>query len=200
MIDIVILCPIAVEYTAVRKCLTNWSAQKIIQYDLPFELGQIEAGQKKWTIALFETGKYIDNVHVKTSQILHALHPSYLFLIGVAGGVKDVKIGDLVVGTFAYGYEKGKVSEKGFEARPRVIPFSQELIDEAKQLSREISPTDYRIVFGPINSGDKVLASINAEQLSIIKKQYGDTIASEMEAIGFAEAAAKIKQLQMLSF
>lgn len=199
MIDIVILCPIAVEYNAVRKHLNNLSAQKLSQFGLSYEFGQFQSGKKKWNIALFETGSHIANLNIKTSQVLHSLHPSYLFLIGVSGGIKDVAIGDLVIGTKAYGYEHGKVSQKGFEGRPNVIPFSQDLIDEAKQLNREEPESSYNIIFGAINSGDKVVANSNSEQYQIIKKHYGDTIAIEMESIGFADAASKVDKVKFIN-
>lgn len=199
MIDIVILCPIAIEYAAVRSYLIDLSAHKIFEYELFFEIGNINLKNKNWTVALFETGAYIDNVQLKTFQILHKLQPNFAFLVGVAGGIKDVNLGDLVIGTVAYGYEYGKVTPKGIENRTKAIPFSESLIAEAKQLNREFPKDEYQVIFGPINSGNKVITSLESEQFKIIRAQYGDTIAVEMEAIGFAFSAAKMRDIAFLN-
>ena len=114
----------------------------------------------------------------------------YIFLAGIAAGIKDVAIGDVVVGTKAYGYELGKETKEGFLSRPQAIEFSPNLINVAKQLLRGNDKQPYIVKFGPIAGGNKV---INDEKgvLAIIKKHYNDTIALEMESIGFAAAATK---------
>lgn len=56
------------------------------------------------------------------------LTPIQIVLAGVAGGVKDVAIGDIVIGTKFYGYEFGKETPGGFVTRPEGGYYSKELI------------------------------------------------------------------------
>ena len=199
MIDLVILCPLKVEYDVVRAYLQTKSAHRLPQTGLSYELGTLYMGEKTWSIALFETGKYTDNLKLKTFQILQAINPPYIFLVGIAGGIKDVAIGDVVIGTIAYGYEYGKATQNGIESRPKAMPYSSILIDEARQLEREIDHLPYKIVFGPINSGNKVVTSSKTETYQIIKEKFGDTVGIEMESIGFAQAATAFTKTLFLN-
>lgn len=188
MIDIVILCPIQVEYMAVRQHILPVSSQKVLSTTLSYELGQITIKNKIWNIALFETGGNTGNVQAKTTQILSVLKPTYIFLVGIAAGIKDVEIGDLVIGTKAHGYEYGKETEQGFLTRPETVHYSTNLINYARQLIREQPAEDFKIEFGAIASGEKV---INAKKgiIERIKSNYNDTKALEKESNGFALAA-----------
>lgn len=188
MIDIVILCPLAIEYNAVKKHINKWSDRTDGKFELPYELGQIYFGNKYFNIALFETGNTIGVLQTKTTQILFSLKPTYIFLVGIAAGIKDVEAGDLVIGTKAYGYEFGKETKEGFLARPESVHYSRKLIDIAKQLVREYHPKGFKVEFGAIASGNKVIDD-DRNTLKLIKRSYNDTKALEMESIGFALAA-----------
>lgn len=197
MIDIVILCPISIEYNAVRKYLTKPTFKEEIQFGLSYEEGIVDIGEGSWNIALFETGGKVGNLQTRTTQVLHSLKPAYIFLVGIAAGIKDVGLGDVIVGTKAYGYESGKETSDGFLARPDVIYSSRKLIELAKQIVREQPPKNYKVEFGAIAGGNRVINTAN-NSLRIIKKSYNDTKALEMESIGFAFAAQEA-QVQFLN-
>ena len=72
---------------------------------------------------------------LKVNEAISSLSPKYVFLAGIAGGIKDPKIGDIVIGTKAYFYEGGKETNKGFVARPRIIENkSHELLKIANSI------------------------------------------------------------------
>ncbi len=192
MIDIVILCPLSIEYNAVRKYLANISFKQENQFNLSYEEGQIISSENIWNIALFETGGKIGNLQARTTQILHSLKPNYIFLVGIAAGIKDVGIGDVIVGTKAYGYESGKETDEGFLARPDVIYSSRNLLELAKQVARETTTKNYKIEFGAIAGGNRVI-NTDKNSLKVIKQSYNDTKALEMESIGFSFAAQEAK-------
>ena len=188
MIDIAILCPLSVEYNSVREYLTTPIFKEERQFGLSYEAGKIFAEGHGWQVALFETEGKVGNLQARTTQIIHSLKPKFIFLVGIAAGIKDVQIGDIVIGTKAYGYESGKETDNGFLARPDVIYSSRKLIEIAKQIVREKPPQNYKVEFGAIAGGNRVI-NTTKNSLQIIKQSYNDTKAIEMESIGFAFAA-----------
>jgi nucleoside phosphorylase len=193
MADIVILCPIAVEFRAVYRLLGNPEEHNDPRLQSCYHTGTVSREGITWKVALLESGPKIENIKSVTEQVIGVLKPKYLFLTGVAGGIKDVKQGDLVVATKAYGYESGKETPSGFLPRPEVANYSRELLKLAQSLSIKYhhQQKPYQVIFGPIASGNKVIASRDSETYRIIETFYSDTVAVEMEAIGFAKAAAE---------
>jgi nucleoside phosphorylase len=192
MIDIVILCPVEVEFKKIRKILTN---SKSTQYKkLSFDFGQIKAKSYNWNIAVIEPDLNLSSFGLKVNEAISTLNPKYVFLAGIAGGIKDPKIGDIVIGTKAYFYEGGKETNEGFVARPRIIENkSNDLLTIAKRITREIKQKNTEFHFGAIASGNKVLASLDSQSIEIIKKHYNDTQALEMESYEFALAASRLE-------
>ncbi len=192
MIDIVILCPVEVEFKIIRKILIN---SKPTQYkNLSFDFGQIKTKNNNWNIAVIEPDLNLNSFGLKVNEAISTLNPKFVFLAGIAGGIKDPKIGDIVIGTKAYFYEGGKETAQGFFARPRIIENkSNELLTIAKRITREIKPLNTNFHFGAIASGNKVLASLDSQSIEIIKKHYNDTQALEMESYEFALAASRLE-------
>jgi nucleoside phosphorylase len=123
--------------------------------------------------------------------------PNVALFVGVAGGVKDVVIGDVVVGTRIYGYESGKHEATGFKTRPDVMTTAHDLDQRAralrqredwkKRLNPAIQHEATAVFVGPIAAGEKVVASKRAATAKLIGEQYSDALAVEMEGRGFLE-------------
>lgn len=202
--DVVILTPIAIEYSIVRRFLSNLKMKRIANFTC--EVGQFEGKYHKFQIAIRETGSKETTAALATQAIIENLNPSILILLGICGGVKDVKIGDVVVGTKAYGYEAGKETPDGFVARPESYHYDKELIEHIKILEYsfdrdKLNPNheEVKVFYGPIASGNKVIASTNSHIFHQLKLHYNDTTAVEMEATGFAEAAFMYKNVRILN-
>ncbi|HFA50773.1 MAG TPA: hypothetical protein ENJ95_17330 [Bacteroidetes bacterium] len=192
--NVVILTPIQIEYDAVRKHLTGLTEKTVA--GSCYETGQFAGRHHTFNITLHQTGPKNSSIALATEKAIQLFNPKIILVTGIAGGVKDVDIGDVVVGTKAYGYEAGKETGNGFVARPEVVNYSKELLAAARSTARKndwkkrcnINSSRAKVVFGPIASGDKVIATTGASIFPLIKKYYNDTTALEMEAIGFGQA------------
>jgi len=202
--DIVILTPIYLEYSIVRNFLSDIKVKRYNGFTC--EVGQFQGIHHNYRIAIRETGARETAAALATQEVIEQLKPSILILLGICGGIKDVKIGDVVVGTKAYGYEAGKETPNGFVARPESYHYDKELIEHIKILlhhsnwkKRSTESQNAIVVFGPIASGNKVIATTESPIYKQLKLHYNDTTAVEMEAAGFAEAAFKHKNVRILN-
>jgi len=206
--NIVILTPIKPEYQAVRKHLSN--PQTITKENCNYEIGTFNGKHNSFQIIIRQTGPRNATMAIATEKAIQHFKPVVLLLVGIAGGVKDVKIGDVVVGTKAYGYAAGKETENGYVSRPNVLPYSHILLTLAERIDKEdawqkriqlnnVSSFQPIVYFAPIASDDKVIASTDSNSYKILKQYYNDTAALEMEAIGFAEAVMQHPTVQALN-
>lgn len=116
----------------------------------------------------------------ETEWLIQHFQPSYLFFVGIAGGIKDVALKDIVVATLAKGYESVKVKDGVTYPRLHVEYSSPSLIEQATELARNRVPKTW--VY-PIASGEKLVADV--QFLNELKLQCSEAVAVEMEAIGF---------------
>ena len=193
--DIVFLTALDVEYAAVRAHLTNLrrEAYKGTQY----EVGRF--GERGPSVAIVEIGAGNVGAAFEAERAISRFQPSLLLFVGVAGGLKDAQIGDVVVGTKAYGYDTGK-DEETLLPRPDIALASYALEQLARAVKRDdrwrarrvVTRFDSRDSFdafvGPIAAGEKVVASLRSGTYKLIKATFNDALAVEMEAIGTLRA------------
>ncbi|MFN0037815.1 MAG: hypothetical protein ACKVUS_22355 [Saprospiraceae bacterium] len=192
---VLILTPLALEYAAVAQHLTG-KRETIFKDQAAYEVGSFVGKHHTYKVVLREPGMKNVDMALASEKAIQSFKPQIALLIGIAGGVKDVKIGDVLVAKKAYGYESGKEDADGFKARPAVESFSGELLARAQALSRQEDwkkrtsdgAPHARVFIAPIAAGDKVVAGTNNPTFQRIKTHYNDTLGLEMEAIGFATA------------
>lgn len=187
----VILTALGLETQAVLRHLSAISTESIS--GTVFFKGQFEG----WDVSVAETGA--GNVAAATiaTRACEYYKPTVAFFIGVAGGVKDVAVGDIVVATKVYGYESGKDRASGFNSRPTLLTSAHALEQRARsirqigqwklRLSADLTHSGPVLHVGPIAAGEKVVASKRAATAKLIQNLYGDAIAIEMEGRGFLE-------------
>src|SRR4051812_38445462 len=168
-----ILTALRVEYNAVRPYLSR--IREETNKGTVYEIGTFTAERWLWEIGIAEVGAGNATAALEAERAIDHLKPDVVLFIGVAGGVKDVSIGDVVAATKVYGYESGKVGDKGFLARPDVGESSHRLVQRAKAEGRrkgwlhrirgrsQVSGTIPKIWVGPIAAGEKVIASTSSD-------------------------------------
>ena len=203
----VILTAIPVEYKAVRAHLTNLK-EKIHDEGTIYELGNFSSSSQLWEVGIVEIGAGNAEAAVETKRAIDYFKPSVLLFVGVAGGLKDVALGDVVAATKVYGYESGKVVEESFLPRPNASMVSYRLEQRAKAEARkddwlqrigESMPTPKPRAFtGAIAAGDKVVASTNSDIYRLLRSNYGDALAVEMESHGVLKAVRANPEINAL--
>jgi nucleoside phosphorylase len=187
----VILTALEVETRAVLRQLGNFADETVS--GTGFFRGQFEG----WDVAVAEVGAGNVGAAAIAVRAIEHYKPNVALFVGVAGGVKDVAIGDIVVGTKVYGYESGKDRAGGFETRPDVLKTAHDLEQRGRVLRQRgdwktrLDPAinhGASVVFvAPIAAGEKVVASERAATARLIRQHYGDALAVEMEGRGFLE-------------
>jgi nucleoside phosphorylase len=193
----VILTAIPVEYKAVRAHLTNphWDKQGRV----PYQRGIFSTSNQVWDVLIRETSHGNVCAAVETLLAIHYFHPALVLFIGVAGGLKDVHIGDVVIPTKVYAYESGRANVTSFQTRPQVVNPTFPLVqlaqaeameqDWLQRLKEAIPDTLPNVLAAPIASGESVVASTRAAIYKFLRASYSDAVAVEMESYGFLLAA-----------
>jgi nucleoside phosphorylase len=192
-----VLTALQVEYKAVRAHLTNLREETHSQGTV-YEIGDFTANNGiVWQVCLAEIGPGNAGAAIEVERAITRFGPQVVMFIGVAGGLKDVSIGDVVVATKVYGYDSGKAG-RNFQPRPVVFNSAYELQQRARaEAKREdwikrianAGSSLPNVFVAPIAAGETVLASRQSTLFEFLRKSYGDALAVEMEGSGFLEAA-----------
>lgn len=185
MSGVLLLCAIPVETEALAELVEDAREMPLDQtYCIKGTIG-LSSGRRD--ISVVEVGVGNTEAALNTITAVSSTEPDLVVFVGVAGGVKDVALGDVVVATKVHHYESGKDHASGFRPRPNSpsLPFRIEQI--AKSIAR--AKTDsFRTFPGPIAAGEKVVASSDSITAALIRESFGDALAVEMEAAGFVSA------------
>jgi nucleoside phosphorylase len=192
----VIFTAIPVEYQAIRVYLTN--VHEVIHPEgTIYESGTFIFKSQQWSVSLVETRAGNVNATLEVERAIRFLQPGIILFVGVAGGIKDVKLGDVVVANKIYNYEPGKELED-FQARPEVGNSTYRMVARAQVEARKsdwlqwlghLLPDPVPQVFvGTIAAGEKVVASTRSPVWQLLRTQFSDALAVEMEGYGFLRA------------
>lgn len=196
---ILIATALKLEFKAVESFLTNTQAVKHPETGSSYKKGtyQTQLGIN-YEVLLIETGAGNNRATDETGRAISFFKPAYAFFVGVAGGIKDVELGDVVASTKVIGFEVGKAVEQ-FKSRTDTVAASYILEQLAKHVNREETWLNKLKVSNdektpnafvqPIAAGEKVVASTQSEAYKYLKEFCSDALAIDMEGIGFLIAA-----------
>jgi formylglycine-generating enzyme required for sulfatase activity/nucleoside phosphorylase/energy-coupling factor transporter ATP-binding protein EcfA2 len=198
MVDVVVITALRLEFDAVCRLLRNCREHRGESHTL-YEVGMYDLTDgSSVEVAVAEIGMGDVVAATETTVAAMEFQPSILLFVGVAGGLKDVELDDVVVGTKVYGYESGKAQAGSFLVRPDIGHAAWPLEQQARALARSehwrgsgASDGSRRptVFLGPICAGEKVVASTRSATYRFIRRHYSDALAVEMEGRGFLEPA-----------
>jgi nucleoside phosphorylase len=164
-----------------------------------YQWGEFTASDAVWDVAFFETTSGNVEAGIETKEVInHFAHVDVAIFVGVAVGLKDTEIGDVVVSGKVYNYEPGRDEEK-FKSWPGVENPSYRLVQRAKKtakewesLKKEKGNENFPSAFvRPIASGEKEISSAESETARLVGRNYEDALAGEREGYGFLVAARR---------
>lgn len=186
---ILIQTALSLEFNAVKAFLSD---VKTIQHSSTgsiYNKGEYNGNE----VLIAETGAGNVRSAEETSRAVEFFEPDYVFFVGVAGGLKDVKIGDVVASSKVIGFEMGK-DDTEFKPRFDTVQSSYRLEQLAKHVKREgnwkqsikvENSSDPEAFVQPIAAGEKVVSSNQSVTSAYLKKYCSDAVAVDMEGNGF---------------
>jgi nucleoside phosphorylase len=190
----VILTALAVEQAATLAHLEN-QHEAVHEAGTVYRVGTFASQTTDWTVATAMIGAGNAGAAFEAERAVQQFDPEVVLFVGVAGGIKDVALGDVVAATNVFGYHSGKAGDT-FTPRADVGSSSYKLVQRAQAEARS---GDWRArrrdgegepaaVAAPIAAGEQVVASTRSDTYAFIRAHYDQAVAVEMEGRGFLEA------------
>ncbi len=191
---IVFLTTQPIEFTAVTAYLTHL-VEKVTLEGTVYEVGYYQARRGYiWEVIVIETGRGSINAALETHRAIKEFSPAYLFSVGMAGGIKEVALGEVVVASTARSYESAKA--EGVTIKPHLEYSSPALVTLASQIAKHnqwlqkiIEPqSTLKVSVGPIVSGEGMMVAPEFTG--------GDAVAIDQGGIGFLQGIADNSKIQ----
>lgn len=192
---VVVLTALDLEYDAVRNRLSNLHRHPHGK-GTRFEVGTIPGTTHRVALGLSDKGNH--KAAAMTERALTEFDPMAVLFIGVAGGLWNVSLGDVVIASKIYAYHGGTSEDDGLKARPEAWQLDHGLSQLAHQLKRDnqwvadirrpASGTAPTAHVAPIAAGEIVQNSSTSPEMIWLHRHYNDARAVEMEAAGVAQA------------
>jgi nucleoside phosphorylase len=205
---VAVLCAaLDVEYEAIRDhipCPVTESEERGALY----EIAALPTAHGTWKVVLMLTERDNTPAAIQVERAVAVFRPQVVLFVGVAGGRRDARIGDVVAASVIYNYEAGRDTDAGLLPRVRTMPSSFRLVQQAHAVVREgrwidrIKPAPPAAApvasVRPLAAGTKVVAGSSSQTARLIDMNCGDAQAVEMEGFGVLHAAHANSQVDVL--
>jgi nucleoside phosphorylase len=198
--DAVILTALEEEHAAVVRALGDCDVQRWRGHTL--HAGKVGALE---VLAFPMGGMGNPGSAQAATLVISVWNPACIILAGIAGGIRhsgdDLRLGDVLVPDRIVGYEPTKIRPEGPELRYEVLQPDWKLLQTARGLDpgswalgiAATRPDGHggrvipRAFFGPVLSGEKILADGSA--IARLQRDWSEAIGVEMEGLGVAVAS-----------
>jgi nucleoside phosphorylase len=192
----VILTALPVECHAVRTHLIHLHPEPHPEGSVYWS-GLFSCESCSWDVKVAEIGPGNTGATLETERAIAYIKPQVALFVGVAGGLKDMHIGDVVAARKICSYESGKASntflprsEVGYPTHrmlhwARITAGSRDWVQRIKGTTPIYEP---KVLVEPIAAGEKVVNSTRSLTYTFLREQYSDAVAVEMEGYGFLHA------------
>jgi nucleoside phosphorylase len=212
---VVILTALEVEHKAVEAHLEPFGqdlrlSEKVHQNGTIYTTGRFATSSCNWNVAIAQINMGSDSAAIEATRAIEQFNPRVILFVGVAGGIKDVAIGDVVAASVVYNYECGKVLKDRTLPRPKLGEADYDLQQRAQAEARKddwrgrirpgLTSADKlpKAFVSPIAAGNKVIRSRQSEVYKYLQEYYDDAIAVEMEGFGFLKATQQVKNVSAI--
>lgn len=200
-VDFGILTFVAVEREAICRIFGLGDQQREFVGSRVYWRGRVEGlrggGAYEIVVAQSSDMASVDAV-LLTNDLIRDWGPQKILAVGIAGAVDEsVQLGDVVIGSWVYYYERGKLTDQGQRAEPYMYRADATLWNRVQAVAAwtESIPVDRpdeleqrpERHYGVIGSGEKVIASEAAREA--IRAGQRKILAIEMEGYGVSVAA-----------
>lgn len=172
--------------------------------------GTFDSQGSNWDVLVAEIGMGNPRASQALERAIQHFSPRVALFVGIAGGLKDVKLGDVVAATKIYGFEFEKADKTSLrrtevanthhriEQRARAEAHKDDWHRRITSVLRAPSPSAPKATVGPIAAGEKIVASTESPIWSLLRDDFSDALAVEMEGFGFLQAAHSFTDVEAL--
>ena len=198
-LDALIVTALQLERRAVREHLDDFDNCR--EGSIVVDVGRFDADDTAIRVGIIECGPgNIDTATLTTKTVL-LLQPKVVLMVGVAGGVKDVRLGDVVASSKIYWAEPGRSEDDQIKPRPDLGPVSAGLVQVARAVAADSTWQSRRrgdavgaqmpqAIVAPIVVGERIVASRESADARRIYGAFSDAVAVSMEDVGATRAAS----------
>lgn len=198
-IDALIVTALQLERHAVREHLDDLDTRR--EGSIVVDVGRFGVDTAAIQVGIIECGPgNIDSAAFTTASVMK-LQPKVVLMVGVAGGIKDLRIGDVVASSKIYWAEPGRSENDQIKPRPDFGPVSAGLVQVARAVAADNTWQSRRrgnaanaqmpqAIVAPIVVGERVVASRESADARRIYGAFSDAVAIAMEDVGATRAAA----------
>jgi nucleoside phosphorylase len=125
-VSVVIATALALKFVAVECFLTD-VVERVGPQGSVYRVGYLATPEGRVVVAIVQTGAGNTTAAIEAERSILLFHPAYFLFVGIAGGIKDVGLGDVVAASKIYAYESGKAHDQ-FLPRPEVTMSAHALV------------------------------------------------------------------------